>query len=324
MKVLILTEGGRKIGFGHINRCLSLYAAFQDKGISPEIMISCDSSLKDAMRSKNYKVCDWLKDIGRTLDAAGNPDMVIVDSYLALPDLYQKVSAAVKTPVYIDDNKRLEYPSGVVLNGNIYANDLDYPASRCIRYLLGADYTPLRREFCSLRRRIIKRDVKSILVTTGGDDVKNLTPKILKLLARIYPGLIKKVIVSKAFRNLTEIRKAKDKMTELIVSPSPGYLKELMFFVDVAISGGGQTLYELACLGTPAIGICIDKDQENNIAAFSRRGLCLNSGGAISASLKPNLDILFSNHRVREAMSGRQRRSIDGLGAKRVVNELLS
>ncbi len=31
MKVFIITEGGKNIGFGHINRCLSLYQAFEEK-----------------------------------------------------------------------------------------------------------------------------------------------------------------------------------------------------------------------------------------------------------------------------------------------------
>lgn len=31
MKVFILTEGGKDIGFGHITRCLSLYHAFEER-----------------------------------------------------------------------------------------------------------------------------------------------------------------------------------------------------------------------------------------------------------------------------------------------------
>ena len=31
MKVFIITEGGKNIGFGHITRCLSLYQALKEK-----------------------------------------------------------------------------------------------------------------------------------------------------------------------------------------------------------------------------------------------------------------------------------------------------
>ena len=37
MKVFILTEGGKDIGFGHITRCISLSEAFEEKGIYPEV-----------------------------------------------------------------------------------------------------------------------------------------------------------------------------------------------------------------------------------------------------------------------------------------------
>jgi len=31
MNASIITEGGKNIGFGYINRCLSLYQAFEEK-----------------------------------------------------------------------------------------------------------------------------------------------------------------------------------------------------------------------------------------------------------------------------------------------------
>jgi len=42
MKVFIITEGGKNIGFGHITRCLSLYQAFEEKEIIPEFILNSD------------------------------------------------------------------------------------------------------------------------------------------------------------------------------------------------------------------------------------------------------------------------------------------
>ena len=36
MKLLILTEGGENIGFGHVSRCLSLCQAFEARGATPD------------------------------------------------------------------------------------------------------------------------------------------------------------------------------------------------------------------------------------------------------------------------------------------------
>ena len=42
-------------------------------------------------------------------------------------DLYKRISASSTYPVYIDDNIRLDYPEGAVLNGSINAEQLGYP-----------------------------------------------------------------------------------------------------------------------------------------------------------------------------------------------------
>jgi len=40
MKVFIITEGSKNIGFGHITRCISLYQVFEERGILPEFIIN--------------------------------------------------------------------------------------------------------------------------------------------------------------------------------------------------------------------------------------------------------------------------------------------
>ena len=52
-----------------------------------------------------------------------NADIAIIDSYLAKKFFYENLSYIVKTPVYIDDYKRLDYPKGFVVNGNINAEE---------------------------------------------------------------------------------------------------------------------------------------------------------------------------------------------------------
>lgn len=46
MKVFIITEGSKNTGFGHITRCLSLYQAFEERGILPKFMINGDNNIE--------------------------------------------------------------------------------------------------------------------------------------------------------------------------------------------------------------------------------------------------------------------------------------
>jgi len=62
----------------------------------------------------------------------------------------------VKLAVYIDDNKRLDYPKGVVVNGSIHAKELNYSKKNGVKYLLGPKYIPLRKDFWEVPEKEIK------------------------------------------------------------------------------------------------------------------------------------------------------------------------
>jgi spore coat polysaccharide biosynthesis predicted glycosyltransferase SpsG len=108
------------------------------------------------------------------------------------------------------------------------------------------------------------------MVTFGGDDAKNMTPKILKFLCNNYPNLKKNIIIGKAFKNIDKIKKESDKNTKLIYYPNAEEIKEIMLESDMAISAGGQTLYELARVGVPTVGVCIADNQLGSIKEWEK------------------------------------------------------
>ncbi|HQF37072.1 MAG TPA: hypothetical protein PLL26_05540 [Candidatus Dojkabacteria bacterium] len=60
LKVFILTEGGKNIGFGHITRCTALYQAFEEKGIIPKFIVNGDESVLDLLKDLNYRLLNWI------------------------------------------------------------------------------------------------------------------------------------------------------------------------------------------------------------------------------------------------------------------------
>ena len=98
-------------------------------------------------------------------------DIVVVDSYHADASFYKTLSQRVPLLVCIDDNKRLSYPKGIVVNGSIFADKLDYPLVEGVDYLLGSEYIPLRREFWINPDKVIEKSIRSIMITFGGDDI---------------------------------------------------------------------------------------------------------------------------------------------------------
>jgi len=329
VKVCILTEGGVKGGFGHITRCTSIYQALQERGIQPTFIINGDESVQQQFKDSNVSCInfDWQNDIERLFTYVKGADIVFIDSYLADYNVYEKVSKAVKTATYFDDDIRMEYPRGFVINGAILAERMPYPAKEDVTYLLGTKYTPLRKEFWDVPVRKTRDNVEVIMITFGGADIRDLTPKVLKLLVDTYPGLVKKVIIGKGFRNAAEIEALKDNHTELIYYPDTAEMKKFMLESDIAISAGGQTLYELARMGVPAIVVAVADNQLGNIEGFQRLGLIDYAGYWDECDL---LDRILGgveslkDRKRRFCMRTNAKKIIDGRGSLRIRDTLLN
>lgn len=327
MNVFILTEGNKNIGLGHITRCTSIYQAFEEAGIRPELIVNGDKTIYDFVREKNCRVFDWLNDRETLYAVLKDTDIVFVDSYLAGHDLYENISKMVKTAVYFDDAIRMNYPKGFVVNGAILAEQMSYPERKGVTYLLGAQYAPLRKEFWDVPAKSIRDSIESVLITFGGADIRNLTPKVLKLLVNTYSALAKKVIIGNGFRNTAEIEALKDHNTELIYYPDAAELKKVMLETDIAISAGGQTLYELARIGVPTIAVAVADNQSANVRGWQEVGFAEYAGdganGELAEKINQKIELLKDSN-ARECKSKLGRKIIDGAGSSRIVKEVLS
>ena len=327
MNVLILTEGGRDIGFGHITRCTSIYQAFEERGFSAEFIVNGDETIGHLVPDKRCRVLDWLTDRNQLFDIIRNKDIVFVDSYLADQDVYEEISNKPGTAVYFDDNLRIDYPKGFVLNGAVLAEQMPYPRKNNVTYLLGARYAPLRKEFWKVPAKRIRDNLEVIMVTFGGTEAHGLTSKTLKMLSETYPQLLKKVVVLKSFQQIEEIEQFKNPQVELIYHPNAAKMKEVMFEADIAVSAGGQTLNELARMGIPTIVVTVADNQVNSVRGWTSIGFVEYAGkwdnDEVVEIIRRNIQRLESKSlRQRKCKIGRE--TVDGLGCTRVVKEVLS
>ena len=121
MKILFLTEGEEKIGFGHITRCIALCEAFEEKDINPALLVNGDNSILDLLRYKNFQRFDWIKNKEQLLPKIAQSDFIVIDSYLAEKSLYDKISEVTDGKMLmIDDYNRIDYPKGILVNPSIY------------------------------------------------------------------------------------------------------------------------------------------------------------------------------------------------------------
>ncbi len=325
MNVILLTEGGQAIGFGHLTRCQSLYQALEARNHSPHFIVKGDETVKGILRGQDYRVFDWVKEKEELSRAVKAADVVIIDSYLAGLEIYREISGKAKLAVYLDDTHRHHYPAGVVINWNIDARAADYPEDPKITYLLGAGYISLRKAFWTVKKKEIPGEVRRVMVTFGGDDSRNLTPGVLEFLTGNYPAVEKNIIIGRAFENIDEIEKVKDSRTYLHFLLDGEGMKRVMEESDIAISSGGQTLNELARVGVPTVAVAVAENQLENVKAWERAGFIENAGFWTGRDLMEKLAARYRSllsYERREQASERGRQLVPGNGADRVIDFL--
>ncbi len=325
MEVFIFTEGSAEIGFGHITRCVSFAQALLEVGLKPNFYLGGDKIAENFLRREGFPVRRFprLEDMEEIPTGWG----AFVDSYLAGEDFYRGVSERFERKVYLDDFFRLDYPEGAILN---YIPALEVPPRYRGRDLLwGERYHLLRKPFWEVPGKDICKEVSKVMVTFGGDDLRNLTPRVVKLLSNRLEDVQIHVVVGGGFRSkdlLEEISERHPQRVFLHHNLTAEGMRDLMLEADIAVSAGGQTLFELARVGTPTAAVCVADNQVNNLRGFTKLGFL---NGFLRWD-EPNLEnllwgeierLLPKEERGKKSSLGRS--LIDGKGAKRVAEYFL-
>ena len=326
-KIFIATEAGRGFGFGHLMRSISIGQALREKGALPVFVIRGDGAARQYIDKADNVIFDWLVERERFFSLIKSDNAVIVDSYCTDRPFLDRVAALASLAVYVDDNKRIDYPEGMVVNGNIFASDLGYPKRKSTKYLLGTEYAMLRKPFWKVGVKPIKEEPLKVMVTIGGSDTRNLTPAVLDILKERFPDLRARVVMGDTSRNEPEVAKMKETYDmELFHGLDAGEMKDVMLGSDIAITAGGQTLYELARVGVPSIGICVVDNQRKNVAAWGESGFLGYAGEWDSPSLLHDIAVLLRgsyDRKTRNKRAERGRGLVDGLGSLRIAEEVL-
>jgi spore coat polysaccharide biosynthesis predicted glycosyltransferase SpsG/RimJ/RimL family protein N-acetyltransferase len=318
MKVAIITEGLQGTGYGHLTRCLSVYQAFEEKGILPLYIANCDEKGKSFVSDANLIQLDWVNDNEKLIALIKDFDIAIIDSYLAPIETYTEISNAVNKAAYFDDYMRLDYPAGFLVNGAVGAENLPYKKNDKHKLLIGIDYSPLRKAFWDVKIPSYKKDkIKNVFINFGGQDNKNLTNKILKYLLKEFPSLKYKVVYG-----IKPDESYKNDSIDYYYGLTDEEMLKLMLECDLAVTAAGQTIYELARVGIPTIAIGTADNQEYNLSGWVKRGFLKTELWADQNDLLDKLKIRLDELIV--TLTTKKKVFCDGQGVRRILNHLLT
>jgi spore coat polysaccharide biosynthesis predicted glycosyltransferase SpsG len=115
-------------------------------------------------------------------------------------------------------------------------------------------------------------------------------------------------------------------MISLVYFPDAAQMKQIMETSDMAVSAGGQTLYELARMGVPTIAVSIIDNQQYDIDGLLKAGFIEYAGSWEDEHLEDAIVracYLLSGREERLKRSVIGRAIVDGLGASRIVDRVI-
>jgi spore coat polysaccharide biosynthesis predicted glycosyltransferase SpsG len=187
----------------------------------------------------------------------------------------------------------------------------------------------LRDEFSQEPWRIIRERVERVFVTTGGGDPFNLSPRLIRLVHDVLSEAVIDVIVGPYFtrETIVELERIALEDPRIVLHRDPSDIRSIMLGCDIAVTGGGQTTYELAATGTPTVAIRLADNQIGNLQGLAAQGTLLWAGDAGEPNLQDKVRQAMvevaKSPEVRERMSRSGRRLVDGRGAIRVAEQIL-
>ena len=371
--VVIRADANSKIGMGHVMRCLSVADALI-KRREEVLFVTADDTPVPLLIKKGipYRVlhtdyadmeaelpgllcilqeltqrAELPEEVLSRMSSQRKNIAIIVDSYYVT----EKYLTALKkriTTIYMDDIYAFSYPVDMLINYNIYGEEMGYEKDAAFadtKLLLGTKYVPLREEFSAgagyvQSRKEFSEGVENvtpaadggILITTGGSDSFNLAGQLL-MEAMKYDALKTKeyhVVSGSLNPHIGELQALAQKHENIHIHCNVTNMAELMAESEVALSAGGSTLYELCAVGVPVIAFSFAENQEHLVQTFVKRGIAQYGGNYRTDGNKmiqntiAGLETLLEDKNLRTEYRKKARTLVDGKGADRIAEAIIS
>lgn len=329
--LLIRTDASPRIGWGHFMRCLAVAQAWRDRGGMVKFVASgLEATLAGFLHREQIECFEVNGEPGSEEDAAAASKYALevgcgaclLDGY-SFGDRYR--STLREGDIFLagfDDNGETGGRSlDLLLNYNAHATVKLYPdRNQACELLLGPRYAPLRREFSqsNTKRHPISARPR-ILVLFGGTDPLQRGASIARHLAESINSEVEVILVSGSSQPTDATPST---YSRLRCIGRPDNMANLMQGVDLAVSAGGFSLYELLSFGIPVVTVGVAENQVGSLRALSSKNalIYLGMGGAVDdLFVAEQVAKLIEDAELRASLSANALELQIGGGAARVA-----
>jgi UDP-2,4-diacetamido-2,4,6-trideoxy-beta-L-altropyranose hydrolase len=314
MRVTIRTTAGAQIGYGHLRRCRTLADALEHRGAAITFLVS-GSAPSHFVGDVQLVRADTMDEV-----VSREADLVVLDDYALTDRDFETLRSKMKCKLAaIDDPAERRFGAvDVLVNPSAGVDPARYD---CKHKLLGPEYTLLRDNFVGLPARKVSERVEHVFVTLGGADPHKDMAHVIRAVRAAIPHASMAVLLGPLFdaANVTAVDEIAQLDGKISVCQSADVAK-LMFAADLAVSAGGQTLFELAATGLPTVALEIADNQRHNIASLELKDTLVKTE---RAKIADDVRALAQDRARRQLMAEKGQALVDGRGKARVADALL-
>lgn len=333
------TEGNEHVGLGHLKECLSLAKRLENQYAVRSLFIISS----DTVDIQGFG--DFVPAVERLPAETGEEDakltsqileeyglnLLVVNLKSVSPHYLRDLKEKGFTLICIDELGNKEIMADVVINGSIVEDWHRYQLrNQSATTYFGPEYMVMDEAFGIFhgKKRPIRGRAKGVLVSMGGADPSGATLRVIGALDKLDKEIEKVIVIGPAFPHHSKLRELVPMLVEdnFQICRAVSNMAELMFKADVAISHGGDTLYELACVGTPNLVLYEVEHERIQASVFEKKGatICLGKGTEVPLEeITSSVSHLLQDEALRKEMSRQGKKLVDGKGAEIVCAIIL-
>jgi UDP-2,4-diacetamido-2,4,6-trideoxy-beta-L-altropyranose hydrolase len=354
MRIAVRTDASRRIGTGHLRRCLSLAQALRGEGAQVRFVCREHDGISriaaedgeavawlphadgyaprpDDPAHADWAECSWQDDADETIAALRDlrPDWVLVDHYAFDARWHERVASALACRIaVIDDLADRPLACALLIDQNLhpdhaakYAAQLQAPS----RILGGPRYALLAPRYRTAARYRFRRRVQSIGIFMGGGDPKDFSSRVL-LACREVAGFTGDIELVSSSRNpsFDRHRELAQRWPNTCVLYDEPDLTGFFARHDLQIGSGGIAAWERCVLGAPTLALQIASNQLAVLPELANAGAIewLDVDDAGEQEIGQAVKSLIDAPRRRLALVRATRGLVDGMGCARVAAAL--
>ncbi len=262
-RILFRCDSSSTIGLGHVKRCLVLAKRLKECNKNLKILFATQNlhgNINQEILKSGFSIYSISNNSVQMLDyfvKGLQINFLIIDSY-DINYVFEE-QLKIKNPnlkILSFDDMIKPHCADIVINHGIQAKEKEYKKilSKDTKLFCGSEYTLLRDEFLETKKTKVTRN--SVAIILGGNDILNLTSKIVDLLLEINNKYKITVITTSVNPNIDKL----NPKLEILIDISN--IAQVLSSKELIICSSSGALFEVMALKKKFINIEVAENQK--------------------------------------------------------------